>query len=69
MAELKLWYFFEGTDDHGSVAVLRDEYVDDLRQRIYNKGYDSVYKLKDLVLLKVCQNILFLFQPTFSDFF
>ena len=64
MPELKLWYFFEGTDMHDYVVISRDADVGQLRNAIYEKERKT--NLKDVgsstvVLLRVCQTILFLF--------
>lgn len=45
MANVWIWYFFEGTDAHGSVVIPRDAYIDELTKEIFNDW--------SLVLLKV----------------
>jgi hypothetical protein len=72
MTNVRIWYFFEGTDAHASVVIARDEYVEELAKGIFKSWENSLCKdvgYWSLVLLKVRQNILFLFQPAFSDFF
>ena len=72
MADLDLWCFFEGKNKPFVVTIPRHKYVSHLQQETSNQGHNSACKdvdPKDLVLLKVCQNILFLFQPAFYDFF
>ena len=56
MAELRLWYFFEGEDVSKSVTISRDAIVDDLRDEICKQCSDSYCKDIDagrLKLLKV----------------
>jgi hypothetical protein len=71
MAELDLWYFFEGDDRYDMVSISSDKLVVDLQEEIHknwNKSYCKDVAPGDLALLKVCYKNLFLFQqrPTFS---
>jgi hypothetical protein len=56
MAELRLWYFFEGEDVFKSVTISRDAIVNDLRTEIHKQCSNSYCKDIDaaqLDLLKV----------------
>jgi hypothetical protein len=69
MDDHELWCILEGEDKPFLITIAGHKYVYQLQEEIYKTACDSICKPKDLVLLKVCQNILFLFRPTFSDFF
>lgn len=56
MAELDLWYFFEGDDRYDMVSISSDKLVVDLQEEIHknwNKSYCKDVAPGDLALLKV----------------
>lgn len=65
MAELELFYFFEGEDCYGMARISRDKLVVDLQgeiQQDWNKSYCKDVAVGDLALLKACRKNLFRFS-------
>jgi hypothetical protein len=72
MADLDLLCLFEGENLPFVITIPRHKYVAHLQEEIFNQGRNTIctdIDSKNLVLLRVCQNGLFLFQPAFSAFF
>ena len=72
MADLDLWCLFEGDHEPFVITIPGHNYVFQLQREVHKSACNTICKdvdAKNLVLLKVCQPILFLIQPAFSDLF